>query len=222
MHDDAMSTGDDDRPTLIPPFNVEQYARDALGNSSGPPEMPTVVPPPTVDPARAPMSTLSDDAEMEAARIASLHSASSSPPSAPTVEVLWTDEDEYGTSGDPLDDARARMERGDFEGAMAQAEPIVRKDFSHAGARAIVERCERELMNMYSARIGSLRRVPRILVKPQEMSRLALDHRAGFLIALVDGVSSIETILDMSGMPAFETLRTLLDLEAQGVLTFGG
>jgi hypothetical protein len=60
--------------------------------------------------------------------------------------------------------------------------------------------------------------VPRLAVTPQELALLPLDHREGFLVACVDGVSTIETILDVSAMPAEEALVILESLAERGVL----
>jgi hypothetical protein len=60
--------------------------------------------------------------------------------------------------------------------------------------------------------------VPRLAVTPQELALLPLDHREGFLVACVDGVSTIETILDVSAMPAEEALLILESLVERGVL----
>jgi hypothetical protein len=60
--------------------------------------------------------------------------------------------------------------------------------------------------------------VPRLAVSAQELALLPLDHREGFLIACVDGVSTIETILDVSAMPAEEALVILESLVERGVL----
>jgi hypothetical protein len=68
------------------------------------------------------------------------------------------------------------------------------------------------------ARLGPLSRVPRIAVASKALGGLALDHKAGFVLSLVDGSSSLETILDASGLPQLEVLRVIEDLVARGVL----
>jgi len=61
--------------------------------------------------------------------------------------------------------------------------------------------------------------VPSLAVAPSELARLALDHRAGFILSHVDGVSDIETILDVSAMPTEEALGILTDLASRGIIT---
>jgi HD-GYP domain-containing protein (c-di-GMP phosphodiesterase class II) len=65
----------------------------------------------------------------------------------------------------------------------------------------------------YLRRLGSLAAIPR-LVRP--MQDLVLDQRSGFVCSFIDGASSIEDIIDVSGVPKLEVLRILDDLVAQG------
>jgi hypothetical protein len=65
----------------------------------------------------------------------------------------------------------------------------------------------------YLRRLKSLRSIPRMLRPMQELS---LDPRAGFICSMVDGTTSIEDIIDMSGAPRLDVLRILDDLVAQG------
>ena len=60
--------------------------------------------------------------------------------------------------------------------------------------------------------------VPRLAVSARELALLPLDHREGFLVSRVDGISTVETILDVSAMPADEALEILQSLVERGVL----
>jgi DNA-binding IclR family transcriptional regulator len=46
-----------------------------------------------------------------------------------------------------------------------------------------------------------------------------LHHRAGFLLAQVDGLLSYEDLAAVSGMSRLETFRILAELKNQGVIT---
>ena len=48
------------------------------------------------------------------------------------------------------------------------------------------------------------------------MHDLDLDQRSGFVYSFLDGASSIEDIIDVSGVPRLEVLRILDDLVAAG------
>jgi hypothetical protein len=60
--------------------------------------------------------------------------------------------------------------------------------------------------------------VPCLAVTFEDLTSRALDHRQGFLVSLADGASTIETLLDLCGMPEEEALALFADLVAQGIL----
>jgi hypothetical protein len=63
-----------------------------------------------------------------------------------------------------------------------------------------------------------LARIPMILVDAERLRATKVDARAGFLLALFDGVTSVEGVLDLSGMPAEETLELIEDLRRRGII----
>jgi hypothetical protein len=111
-----------------------------------------------------------------------------------------------------------RYATGDFSGALVVAEGILGADPGHEEARRCQARCTEVLSQMYLARLGSLAQVVRVALSSDQVRWLSLDHRAGFLLSLVDGQSSIETLLDISGMPRLEALRILFGLLDQRVI----
>ena len=59
--------------------------------------------------------------------------------------------------------------------------------------------------------------VPWLVVTHDQLCRLPLDSRAGFLVSLLDGRCTVEMLLDIAGMPeddVIQLLRSLLDLGA--------
>ncbi len=61
-------------------------------------------------------------------------------------------------------------------------------------------------------------KVPRLAIGHDELEGWLLDHREGFILSLIDGVSTVEAILDVAGMPQGEALFVLCDLCARGVV----
>jgi hypothetical protein len=111
-----------------------------------------------------------------------------------------------------------RYATGDFSGALIVAEGILEVDPNHEQALRYQQRCGETLSQMYLARLGSLTQVVRVAVARDQIRWLSLDHRAGFLLSLVDGTSSIEELLDVSTMPRLEALRILYGLLDQRVI----
>ncbi len=61
-------------------------------------------------------------------------------------------------------------------------------------------------------------RVPVLLTPMSQLASLPLDHRAGFLVSLIDGTSSIESLLDACAMPAEEAIAILNGLLEQHIV----
>jgi hypothetical protein len=61
--------------------------------------------------------------------------------------------------------------------------------------------------------------VPVLAMSAAQMRGMQLDHRAGFILSHVDGVSSVETILDVSGMQSNEVLELLEELLGKGIIS---
>jgi hypothetical protein len=57
-------------------------------------------------------------------------------------------------------------------------------------------------------------------VAPKELTRLSLDPKSGFILSRIDGVTPLETLLDMCGMPREEAARILGNLAARGIIAF--
>jgi hypothetical protein len=61
-------------------------------------------------------------------------------------------------------------------------------------------------------------RVPRVIIAPSEIGSLPLHPREGFVLAQVDGMQTIDEILDVCAMPAALAIEFLDQLEALGVI----
>jgi hypothetical protein len=61
--------------------------------------------------------------------------------------------------------------------------------------------------------------VPRVIMTPRQVRELPLVARAGFILAHVDGTTTVQTIVDISGMDADEVLRVLDQLLVFGVIS---
>jgi hypothetical protein len=64
----------------------------------------------------------------------------------------------------------------------------------------------------------SLSSVPVLAREQTEIMKMALDHRAGFFLAHVDGESNLETILDLVPLPEGEVIALVESLVALGVI----
>lgn len=231
---------------MNPPFDVQAFARATGGGAARTTEGRS---PDEPEAARYERITLTNEIELEAARMKSAQS--SEPPQRRTSALLIADslvssrppprsttpssieaavlgavtsspppEISERTIDDPSSEMRERFSLGDYSGALEMAELILAGDSSNLEAAECGENCRTILMKMYAAKIGSLDRVPTVIVPRTQMRWLSIDHRAGFILSLVDGASTVEMILDVAGMPRLDSLRILQELVERRIVAF--
>jgi hypothetical protein len=110
------------------------------------------------------------------------------------------------------------LDAHNYSNALVLAESVLATEPGHALARRCAERCREALAQKYLDRLGGREVVPRVTMSPDEVCGLALDHRAGFLLSLIDGATSVDEVLDGASMPALDALRMLYELREQGAI----
>lgn len=110
---------------------------------------------------------------------------------------------------------------GDFSGSLELIEKILQTAPDHVEAREFLQQNEATLFAMYESKLQPLTNVPRLAIKPEEIMWLNLDHRAGFLLAQIDGVVDYENLFALSGLPRLDTARILAALLTEGVIQHG-
>lgn len=122
--------------------------------------------------------------------------------------------------GEPsVQEMQERYALGDFTRALELAEAILQKHPDDTTTRRYAQNCRDVLTQMFAARIGPLDQVMSVVISPQEVQWLSLDHRAGFLLSLVDGQSTVDEILDISGMSRLDALKIIHQLVEQQVVS---
>ncbi len=248
--DEEWPDPEQERPTVVPPDAGKRETPPVLRLDSAS-EMSSS--------PRSRQATISNEAELEDARIRSLTLPSDPPPppslsdaamrrasllsladgagglglDADALDLVAQEADRSapaeavplatGSSPTPYDPVREMHDRfslGDYSGALVVAESLLDEDPDHDEAQKMAESCRVVLEQMYTARIGPLDRVAFVAVPREQLRWLSLDHRAGFVLSHVDGISSLEQILDVSGMPPLDALRILYELLQQRVIGF--
>jgi tetratricopeptide (TPR) repeat protein len=168
-------------------------------------------------PAASPAIVLETDGGLDLATIAEKSDLRSLVPDQPGLPSL---------PAKPLDDVEVWMQGakelhalGDFSGSLEMIEKILKVDPEHAEARAYLADNESTLIAMYESKLGSMSSIPRLAIKPEEVLWLNLDHRAGFLLAQIDGTVNYEDLFALSGLPRLDTARILSTLLQEGVVT---
>ncbi|MBI5532607.1 MAG: hypothetical protein HY898_07830 [Deltaproteobacteria bacterium] len=115
-----------------------------------------------------------------------------------------------------LELAAARMKdcfgEGDYQACLETAEQILARNPNDEGAGSYARTCRRLIEQRHAERIGDLSAIPVVAVSQEQMRWLALDHREGFLLSLIDGHTSIEDLCDIAGMSRVDVLKTIAGL----------
>jgi hypothetical protein len=195
------------RPTVRPTVAPEQLARR-------PEARPT---PGGMRAIREPQATITNELELEEARLESMRTSLPGTSGAPANGAV--SESAAAAPGDRPAEMRECFGLGDYAGALERAEAILAESPRDGEATRVAADCRETLTELYEGKLGALDRVPFVVVAREELRWLAIDHRAGFLLSHVDGVSSLETILDVSGMPRLDALRILVELVQKRVVS---
>jgi hypothetical protein len=114
-----------------------------------------------------------------------------------------------------------RLAAGDYEGASLAAEALLEYRPRDQDALDCAQIAKSELRKLYTARLGSLDRVPHVAMGPEAIFSLqALDFRAGYLLSRIDGETSLEDVVESGSIPSLEGLRILSELYLRRVISF--
>jgi len=143
-------------------------------------------------------------------------------PYEPPVAPSDAGEQEASEVDQLLGGARDLMELADFTGALELIEKALELEPVHPTARSYLEKTQGTLVQMHESRLGDLERSPSLRVNPDEVVWLNLDHRAGFVLAQIDGLATVEDLFALSGMSRLDTCRILVQLLDEGVIALEG
>jgi hypothetical protein len=156
----------------------------------------------------------------------------SSPPvdlDARSTEILAEIDD--GFSGDETKDDRVRRRisglimraaewnaAGELDKAVTAVDLALSEDPTSALAQKLLHRNRDAIMTVFQTYLGDLERQPQLAKPLHELAQSPIGSRAAFLLSRIDGMLSIDEILDVSGMPRLEAYRHLCQLFLRGIL----
>jgi hypothetical protein len=119
-----------------------------------------------------------------------------------------------------IDQARALMESGALAGAVVAAEQALdeAERATAPGIAEVIEPSRPLLAQVFSSFVGPLTEVPVMAKRLQDISPMALDDRRRAVIGLVDGVRTLEQILDAARLHAGDGLRIAASLLRAGII----
>jgi hypothetical protein len=115
---------------------------------------------------------------------------------------------------------RARLENlaGHFPVAVVAVDLALDENPESAVAQKLIHSNRDLLFEIYGNYLGDPTAVPGLALPMSAIPMSELDHRAAFLLSRVDGVLSIEDVLDVAGMGRLEAFRHLSRLMLRGIL----
>jgi tetratricopeptide (TPR) repeat protein len=119
---------------------------------------------------------------------------------------------------DLAEDALKLMREGHLEAALELFETMLRRDADALEVQSYLEMVRSKLMDRYRERVGGLEAVPHVRVSGDALMRFNLPATTGFLLSLVDGRTSVNDLISLSGLDPFDTLRALTGLLETGVV----
>ena len=114
--------------------------------------------------------------------------------------------------------ARDLLELDDHSGAMDLIQKAQLLAPNDPEVAALLTRSEETLQSMFESKLGPMTARPRVQLKDDEIIWLNLDHRAGFVLAQIDGTVSFDDLFEVCGMSRLDTARILAQLVDEGVI----
>jgi hypothetical protein len=114
-----------------------------------------------------------------------------------------------------------KLEIREYATAEALAREILKTRPNDIVALSCLDECGAgvEALRVFST--TALDKVPSTAIGGPPLHDLRLDHRAGFILSLIDGISSISTILDMCPLPRAEALTVIFALVEDRIIVLG-
>ncbi len=156
------------------------------------------------------------------------------PANAKAVEFLESarEDDDMPTSkgpsvrGDELgnlaEDAQRMMREGHLDAALELFETVARRDPDRLEVQGHVEMVRSKLLSRYRDHIGDLDAAPEVKLSAKDLLGFNLPATAGFLLSMVDGQTSVNELVTLSGLDTFEALRILANLLDAGIVGMRG
>jgi len=113
-----------------------------------------------------------------------------------------------------------RLAASDYTAVVMAAEALLEHQPSHEDALDCAQIARSELAKVYRARLGSMARVPRVVMSPEGLVALSLGFGEGFLLSRIDGKATVSGIIEGCGLPRLEALRVLSELFLRRAIGF--
>ncbi len=117
-----------------------------------------------------------------------------------------------------LADALELFRKGEAEESLELFGTLARENPRRLEIQGYLELVRSHLFKYYRERVAGASAVLRVRITPQEIMRFNLPANAGFVLSMVDGHTSVNEILTLSGMDPFDAVRVVGKLVDAGIV----
>ena len=114
------------------------------------------------------------------------------------------------------------LEQGQVDDALELVSSAAEAQPGSLEIQATLDLVRGRLHRSYREAVGDLETAPALTKGPEELRNLNLPANAGFLLSMIDGQTSVQDLVSLSGMDSFEALRLLRGLAQNGIVRLGG
>jgi len=120
--------------------------------------------------------------------------------------------------GSLMADALELFRKGEVQESLELFETLARQNSGRMEVQGYLELVRSHLFKYYRERVADTSSVLKVKIAPQEIMKYNLPVDAGFLLSMIDGSTSVNEILALSGMDPFDGLRLVHRLLEAGIV----
>jgi hypothetical protein len=117
-----------------------------------------------------------------------------------------------------LADALDLLRKGEAQESLEMFESLARENPGRLETQGYLELVRSHLYQLYREQLRDASAVLKVKITPQEMMRFNLPANAGFVLSMIDGKTSVNEILALSGMDPFDAVRVVHKLLEAGIV----
>ncbi len=117
-----------------------------------------------------------------------------------------------------IEEARVLVRADDPESALMLLEAAMEHDPEHLELQGLADLVRGQLLKHYRSLLGDGSGIPRPILEVQQVMRFNLPSDAGFLLAQMDGSTSVAEILSVCGLDEFRVFRLIGRLVDAGIV----
>ena len=117
-----------------------------------------------------------------------------------------------------LRQAQELFERGHHTDSLEICELLADALPDNETRKELMERNLEILESLYLEKLGDTDAVPRVELAQGNLQDIQMDHKTAFLLTRIDGMLTIEEVLDIAGMSRFEAAKTLVQALEEGII----